>query len=678
MHRMIRIAALGVGLLALQAEASFHTWAVQEIYSNADGTIQFIEMKETFGANFEHLFAGHSLTSNAHNFVFPTNLPSSTTANKTFILATAGFAALPGAVTPDYIIPNQFVGLNGDTLTLVGSIAGPQNIGPLPVTGLLSLDVNGTTAANSPTNFAGQAGSIDLSDKPIVKGSLTIELELVASGLNTPVYATDAGDGSGRLFLVDQTGIIQIIDAAGQVLPTPFLDLSSQIVTLNTGYDERGLLGLAFHPNYAANGRFFVRYSKARTGTASDPCFSTSRGCHEEILAEYSVSANPNVANPTGTILFRVDKPQFNHNAGQVLFGPDGYLYFTLGDGGGANDGLSDSPPSHGPIGNAQNLGVTLGKVLRIDVDSAAPYAIPADNPFVGDPNAAHEVYAYGLRNPYRFSFDSRPGGNNALWLADVGQNLAEEVDIIEKGLNYGWVLKEGNYCFDPFAPSTPPPTCNASGFVPPVAQYTHTANGIAVVGGYIYRGSNPDLLGLYVFGDFSVGFGAPEGRLFYLNPNGNRSQVLEFRIGAADNPLAQYLRGLGQDQDGEIYVLTSTLLGPQGTTGKVYRIRRGPDDDLDGVVNAADLCPGTIPAATVDANGCPPLVPGDIDRDGDVDSADLTLFVDCAWGPALPSIGGCERAHIDNDNDVDSADFGALQRCLSGAGVPGSPACAN
>ncbi|MCH7792816.1 MAG: PQQ-dependent sugar dehydrogenase, partial [Planctomycetes bacterium] len=289
----------------------------------------------------------------------------------------------------------------------------------------------------------------------IQPGDQTIQLIEVAAGLVSPVQATHAGDGSGRLFVVDQTGFIRVIDG-GVLLPTPFLDLTAVIPTLNTNFDERGVLGLAFHPDYANNGRFFVRHSVPRTGAPGEPCVGTSRGCHTEVLAEFSVSAgDPNIANPLGTVLFEVDEPEWNHNSGGIAFGPDGFLYFTLGDGGGAHDGLAEVPPAHGPIGNGQNIDTVLGSILRIDIDGAAPYTIPPGNPFP-DPmgRGAPEIYAYGLRNPYRFSFDDGPGGTGELYLGDVGQNMFEELNIIQVGENYGWATREGAHCFDPFNPT--------------------------------------------------------------------------------------------------------------------------------------------------------------------------------------------------------------------------------
>jgi len=461
----------------------------------------------------------------------------------------------------------------------------------------------------------------------IPKGDITIRLEPVAAGLTAPVHVTHAGDGSGRLFIVDQSGPIQIVKN-GALLPTPFLDLTAEIPALSPGFDERGVLGLAFHPNYADNGRFFVRYSKARTGDASEPCFGTSRGCHEEVLAEFSVSADPDVADPTGTILFRIDEPQFNHDGGTVEFGPDGFLYFSLGDGGGANDGLGDSPPSHGPIGNGQNIETALGAVLRIDVDNGPPFAIPPDNPFVGT-DGLDEIYAYGLRNPFRFSFDDGPGGTGRLFLADVGQNLFEEVNIIVSGGNYGWVIREGFSCFDPFNPRDPPDSCPATGpsgesLIDPIVDYSHEEGGISAIGGYVYRGArSPGLFGTYVFGDFSAQFGVPGGRLYFLDETDlGGFEIREFQIGHDDVPYGLFLKGFGEDEDGEVYALGSTALAPFGDTGLVERIVALPKPALD-------IKPGSCPnPLNVRSSGQLPV--GLLGTDGfdvaDVDVSTLAL----------------------------------------------------
>lgn len=409
----------------------------------------------------------------------------------------------------------------------------------------------------------------------IIKSDLVIGLERVADGLVSPVHATHANDGSGRLFIVDQAGQIRIVKN-GVLLPTPFLDVSAQLPALNTTFDERGLLGLAFHPNYRSNGRFFIRYSRPRTSGPLAPCNGTSRGCHEEVLAEHRVSADdPDVADPNGTILFRIDEPEFNHNAGMVAFGPDGYLYFSLGDGGGANDDLDRDNLPHTRLGHGQNIETPLGAVLRIDVDRTSPYAIPPDNPFVGRAGV-DEVYAYGFRNPYRFSFDGRPGGDGRLWVADVGQNLVEEIDIVERGGNYGWALKEGSLCFDPFNPLDPPETCDSTGLIDPIAEYLHEEGGLSIIGGYVYRGTlNPELEGQYVFGDFSGAFFQPTGRLYFLHEHQPGTfQIMEFRLTGRDLPYGRFLKGFGEDENGELYVLGTTALGPTGNSGVVERLR--------------------------------------------------------------------------------------------------------
>jgi glucose/arabinose dehydrogenase len=448
-----------------------------------------------------------------------------------------------------------------------------------------------------------------------------IELEPLATGLTAPLGVTHAGDGSGRQFITEQSGQIRIV-RDGELLPTPFLDISGKLPELNPFFDERGLLGLAFHPRYESNGRFFVRYSTPRTGAPDEPCFGTSRGCHTEILAEYAVSAgDPNQADPDSEIiLFTVDEPQFNHNAGDVAFGPDGFLYFTLGDGGGAHDGLADDPPSHGPIGNAQNIETPLGAILRINVDrltichrnraiqvsasaisahlahgdslgscpgqaSESTYTIPPTNPFVRQPGL-DEIYAYGLRNPYKFSFDDGPGGDGKLYLGDVGQNLFEEVNIIERGGNYGWVIKEGFHCFDPFNPTSPPGDCSDTGphgepLLDPIVEYAHPGTGftpelgITVIGGYVYRGTeSPSLSGKYIFGDFTQAFFPASGLLLYIeDPAGAAPEIQKFQIGLDDRPYGLYLKGFGEDEAGEIYACGSTILAPIGEGGTCERI---------------------------------------------------------------------------------------------------------
>ncbi len=446
-------------------------------------------------------------------------------------------------------------------------------IASLAVVAALGCGGDGPWEATATTGDCGDGSCLSTTLR-IPMGDLAVELVEVAAGLGAPVQATHAGDGSGRLFIVDQAGLVQIIDADGNLLPTPFIDVSDRIVNLSTGFDERGLLGLAFHPEYSSNGRFFMRCSASRPGDPSEPCFGTRRGCHSELLVEYKVSdSDPNRAvapEEFERILLRAEQPEFNHNGGHIAFGPDGFLYMTLGDGGGSHDGLADMPPVHGPMGNGQNLETWLGALLRIDVDRGRRYAIPEDNPFVDGPGL-DEIYAYGFRNPYRFSFD---GATEELILADVGQSLFEEINTIEPGGNYGWAIREGRHCFDPLNPSSPPEDCQTEGLIDPFAEYDHE-DGQAIIGGHVYRGSNfPELVGKYVFADFSKTRGQPDGGLFWLDVDGDRTQIFSFQLGEQNDPLGAYIKGMGEDEAGEIYVLTSEVVPHTGDTGKVWRIQ--------------------------------------------------------------------------------------------------------
>jgi glucose/arabinose dehydrogenase len=427
-------------------------------------------------------------------------------------------------------------------------------------------------------------------------------LEMVPVAIDqffSPVVVTHAGDGSGRLFVADQLGMIRVFKD-GYVLPVPFLDLSAKLVALGANYDERGLLGLAFHPDYAMSGaagegRFYVYYSAPSPnapGTAASPVN------HESVVAEYRVSASdPEVADAaSGRILLTVDQPQSNHNGGQLAFGPaDGLLYISLGDGGSANDnnaghtGGSSARPADA-LGNAQDRTNLLGKVLRIDpLATTGPgggYGIPLDNPFVGDGfGIREEIYAYGLRNPWRFSFDEGAGGTGRLFLADVGQGTFEEVDVIVAGGNYGWRRFEGTSDFAPLAPSSGP-------YESPIAQYAHPGKagmtglmeiGLSVTGGHVYRGSAiPELQGVYLFGDWSDDFATPHGTLLALEEAAPGNFVLSKVDLVGGNPVNNYLPAFGKDEDGEIYVATKRVGAPAGLdpvtgrpTGSLFRIAR-------------------------------------------------------------------------------------------------------
>ena len=421
---------------------------------------------------------------------------------------------------------------------------------------------------------------------PLAAGT-SVGLQTVAENLTSPVRLVAPPDGSGRLFVVDQIGLIRIIDANGKLLEQPFLDVSDRMVQVGIDFgngvvfDERGLLGLAFHPDYASNGRFFVFYS-APPGDQTPAGFNC-----ENHVSEFAVSASDANRADAGSerILLRIEKPQFNHNGGDLLFGPDAKLYISTGDGGNAND-VGDG---HNPtIGNAQDKSTLLGKILRIDVDHGDPYAIPPDNPFAAVPGARGEIWAYGLRNAFRMSFDR--GGLHRLFVGDVGQDLFEEVDIVSRGGNYGWNLFEGTHCFDPNHPDTPADSCTDVGpdgtrLIPPILDYAHTdpaggPMGISVIGGAVYRGAAlPDLQRRYVFGDFTRSFSAADGSLFAATEHLDGSwEFVELTIaGAEGGRLGQFIHGFGEDAAGELYVMTEGNLGPVGTTGRVLKIVPSP-----------------------------------------------------------------------------------------------------
>ena len=351
-----------------------------------------------------------------------------------------------------------------------------------------------------------------LSGTPDIQNS-SIDLQLIGTNeFSKPIFLTISPDQPHRLFVVEQDGRILIIQGK-TVRSTPFLDISEK---LSTG-GERGLLGLAFHPNFAENGRLFVNY--------------TRREDQATVLAEYRVSSNPNKADQTETIILVIPQPYGNHNGGMIAFGPDHYLYIGMGDGGSGGD----------PKNYAQNHNELLGKFLRIDVDQQRPYDIPPDNPFV-QRISRPEIFALGLRNPWRFSFDRETGD---LWAGDVGQNEWEEIDVIKKGNNYGWRLMEGTHCFNPET------HCRATAnLVDPVTEYAHSSGRCSVTGGYVYRGTKiPALLGTYVFGDFCSGeiWGYREGHTQ--------------RLRATDLQISSF----GEDGEGELYVL--------GYGGEIFRI---------------------------------------------------------------------------------------------------------
>jgi hypothetical protein len=479
-------------------------------------------------------------------------------------------------------------------------------------------------AAGAPAS-AQQGPLKDPIPQPIPQSPIAVTLKPVVTGLTSPIDLTAIGQGddeqgddeegghgrgdgdhqNGRKFIVDQTGLVLLLKG-GQVQATPFLDITGVISQLspafgsgphglNPGYDERGLLGLAFHPGFRDKHSpgYHTLYTLhnvpvTRVADFPQPPFPPGAvpNC-QEVIAEWQVSRqNPEVVDPSSyREVLRYDKPEFNHNGGTVAFGPDGLLYAAFGDGGAANDRGAGHIPG---TGNAQSLNVILGKTIRINpldpvlttrrdgvVSDNGRYRIPRNNPFFTRPGALREIYAYGFRNPYRFSFDAQDG---RLVLADVGQNNIEEVDIVTRGGNYGWHIKEGTFLFDPatgnvFTDPNPDPS-----LINPVVEYDHfeaTANAItriAIVGGFVYRGSKVDALrGKYVCADLN-------GFLFVADlGSGKLEQLL--------HPPGMFIKGIGQDANLELYVMASAFEGPRGNTGTVLAIRPanaggGGDDD--------------------------------------------------------------------------------------------------
>jgi glucose/arabinose dehydrogenase len=354
----------------------------------------------------------------------------------------------------------------------------------------------------------------------------TVALEAAFTGFHSPVYITHDGEAS-RLFVVEKAGRIRLIEN-GAVQPAPFLDITNRVGSRGS---EQGLLSVAFPSDYAAGGLFYVDYTDLNGNT---------------VVARYRRSAdNPRQADPTSEQkILQIDQPAPNHNGGQLQFGPDGYLYIGMGDGGGAGD----------QWGNAQAAGVLLGKILRVAVSGAEAYAIPTDNPFVGKAEARPEIWALGLRNPWRFSFDRATGD---LYIADVGQDAYEEVDFQPAhspgGQNYGWNRMEGAHCYKP------PSGCDSSGTVLPVAEYDHT-QGCSITGGYVYRGTRfPQMAGIYFFADFC------SGKMWGLWRDTTGAWRMDFLLDSGLSPSS-----FGEDAAGEIY-----LVGYQD--GTIYHLTAAP-----------------------------------------------------------------------------------------------------
>lgn len=375
-----------------------------------------------------------------------------------------------------------------------------------------------------------------------IKDSLIFKLEKVADSLYGPLALENAHDGSGRIFVGEQAGRIRVIKN-GKLLKEPFLDIRSMLVPIKNEYMDVGLLGFAFHPDYKNNGRFFVHYSAP----------SAKKGFNNKsVLAEFKVSAaNSDKADPTQATILEVEQPEENHNGGNIVFDKQGYLYIGFGDGGGQGD-------AHGYPGNGQNLNQLLGKIIRIDINHKKPYAIPADNPFVGKAGR-DEIWSYGMRMPWRLSFDEKTG---ELFCGDVGQNLYEEVDIIEKGKNYGWRAMEGFHIYDTILYK------KGGNFILPVVEYPHP-EGVSITGGYVYRGRQyPAMEGKYIFGDWAF-------KVFYMEKNKQGKWIKkDCHFEGKDNNTFNFrINSFGEDEDSEIYMVTQNEIGAIDPSGVVYKI---------------------------------------------------------------------------------------------------------
>lgn len=352
--------------------------------------------------------------------------------------------------------------------------------------------------------------------------------------------------GNGDVWITEQAGKILVLKN-GKLSDVPLLDLRTKMLKINNGYEERGLLGITLHPQFSVNKKFYVFYSKKYVTTTPGVRFD-----HTDVVAEYKYTDSGQIDPNSGRVILTADKPDGNHDGGCLKFGPDGYLYISFGDGGGQHD-------KHGPIGNGQNLNTLLGKILRVDINTDSGYVVPKDNPFVGKANARPEIWAYGFRNPYRFSFDKN---TKQLFAGDVGQDLWEEVDVVTKGANYGWKIVEGTHCHNDT--NTPATGCDITGITMPIAEYNHK-EGICIIGGYVYNGLQlPTLKNKYFFADWT-------GLAFYLQKSGTKWQ--RGKITLQSIPPNLKITGINEDPSGELYLLTNPDTGPGNSLCSVYKI---------------------------------------------------------------------------------------------------------
>ncbi len=403
-------------------------------------------------------------------------------------------------------------------------------------------------------------------------------LQLVSSGYVSPSNLLSVPGKNKDLIIADQVGVIYYLPKGKDQNKTLFLDLRSKLTKLKKGFDERGLLGVAFHPDYPEKKSVFVYYSAPKRKEAPEKWDHTSH------ISRFTVSENLKyIELESEKVLLQFDEPQWNHNSGRLAFGPDGLLYASIGDGGAGNDvGLG-----HGEIGNGQNQNNLLGSVIRIDVDKGDTYSIPKDNPFANG-GGRPEIFAYGFRNPWGMSFDM--GGEHELFLADVGQSRFEEVNIVQNGGNYGWRVREGFTGFDPkqayVSKNLEAPLNDARGqrFIDPIVVYKNKGAfrkkddgslGISITGGYVYRGSElPEYDGKYIFGDWNMKRGTNIGILFVASKSGQKWSMDLLRSKyIKDGQVEGFVTAFGQDADGEVYVMTNDTNALINKSGKVYKL---------------------------------------------------------------------------------------------------------
>ena len=404
-----------------------------------------------------------------------------------------------------------------------------------------------------------------------------IKLEKVVGAMNSPLAMVQP-PGDNRMFIIEQYGRIKILEN-GQLKASPFLDIRAKLKTQFHDFDERGLLGITFHPKFQENGKFYVAYSAPLD-------FQADLGQmlwydHSNVVEEYTVSSkDKNTADPSSARRIMTHSwPQFNHNGHWIGFGPDGKLYVSLGDGGYANDwGIGHNVAT----GNGQDLSTNLGKILRVDVDTRSdgkPYGIPSDNPFVGRRDANPEIWAYGVRNPWRCSFDMGSGAVE-LYCGDVQQNSYESIKLVGKGQNMGWRRVEGMMrCFDYTKPDDHPANCDKAGITPAIIEYNNCTakpngcRGISITGGYVYRGPNAAWKGKYIFGDWSKSFGEMDGQIFVGTKGGDGKWSMEVAEVTNMPGKLPYVLAFAQDNAGDVYVLTSITTGPNGSLDTIYKV---------------------------------------------------------------------------------------------------------